>query len=197
MVKKTSTEWPSGEKVEDSRVRRSRDAVLATTFELLTESGLSGLSVDEVSRRSGVAKTTIYRHWPTRSALVVDACTRIIAEQQTPDTGSLRGDVTAIMTEIGELLWTARWSSVLPSIVDAAERDPDFAEIHSGIQAAHAGPLRAVLEKAVVKGGLPKRSDVSAMVAALLGPLFYRRWFARQPIDARFVKTIIAYVIGN
>ena len=65
----------------DARVRRSRSRVLATAFELLSESGVGGFSVDEVARRSGVAKTTIYRQWPTREALVLDACSRISAEQ--------------------------------------------------------------------------------------------------------------------
>jgi AcrR family transcriptional regulator len=98
----------------DGRVRRSRERVLTTTFELLGESGVGGFSVDEVARRSGVAKTTIYRHWPSREALVIDACSRITDEQHVPDTGSLEGDVTAILTNIGQLLGTARWSSVLP-----------------------------------------------------------------------------------
>src|ERR1700722_14148851 len=101
----------------DARVRRSRETVLATTFQLLSESGVGGFTVDEVARRSGVAKTTIYRHWPTREALVIDACSQISEQPQVPDTGSLQGDVTAILTNIGHLLGTARWSSVLPSIV--------------------------------------------------------------------------------
>ena len=103
---------------------------------------MGGFTVDEVARRSGVAKTTIYRHWPTREALVIDACSRISAEQEVPDTGSLQGDVTAILQNIAHLLATARWSSVLPSIVDIAERDPQFAQIHSVIQRGHAGPLQ-------------------------------------------------------
>ena len=57
----------------DARVLRSRKAVLAATLRLLAEAGLSGVSVDEVSKRSGVAKTTIYRHWSSRSALLLDA----------------------------------------------------------------------------------------------------------------------------
>src|ERR1700683_5289033 len=91
----------------DGRVERSRDTVLSAAFELLSQSGVGGFSVDAVSRRSGVAKTTIYRHWPTREALVIDACTRISAEQQTPDTGTLHGDLTAILTNIAHLLATA------------------------------------------------------------------------------------------
>ncbi len=180
----------------DARVVRSRDRVLRTTFELLGESGVGGFSVDEVARRSGVAKTTIYRHWPTREALVIDACSRISDEQEVPDTGSLVGDVTAILSNIAGLLGTARWSSVLPSIMDVAERDPEFAEIHSRIQHGHAAPLRAVLERAVERGELTPEADQSAIVAALLGPLFYRRWFSREPVDARFVATIAGTVLG-
>src|SRR5919198_1676494 len=58
----------------DPRVRHSKEVVMATTYELLSEEGLAGVTVDAVARRSGVAKTTIYRHWPSREALLLDAC---------------------------------------------------------------------------------------------------------------------------
>src|SRR5580704_1354382 len=175
----------------DRRIERSRDAVLGAAFELLSESGVGGFSVDEVARRSGVAKTTIYRHWPTREALVVDTCSRLSAEQEIPDTGSLEGDLTAILTNIAHLLQTANWSAVLPSIIDSAERDPEFAEIVTRIQHGHAAPHREVLQRATSKGELPAHTDLSTTVAALLGPLFYRRWFSREPIDDEFVYATI------
>ena len=149
----------------DIRVERSQQAVLTAAFEVLGESGVGGFSVDEIARRSGVAKTTIYRHWPTREALVIDACSRISAEQETPDTGSLEGDLTAILTNIARLLETANWSSVLPSIIDTAERDPEFAAIHSQIQRGHAAPLREVLDRAMKRGDLPADADLSTLVA--------------------------------
>ena len=128
----------------DPRVLVSRERVLTTTLDLLTEAGLDELTIDDISRRSGVAKTTIYRHWPNRSALVIDACSRMTdGEEAPPDTGSLEGDVRAILTSIAELLSTARWSSIVPSIVDVAEHDPAFAGIHSRIQRGHAAPLRS------------------------------------------------------
>jgi AcrR family transcriptional regulator len=180
----------------DSRIERSRHAVLTAALELLGESGVGGFSVDEVARRSGVAKTTIYRHWPTREALVVDTCSRLSAEQQIPDTGSLEGDLTAILTNIAHLLQTANWSAVLPSIIDSAERDPEFAELVSQIQRGHATPLREALQRATRKGELPARTDLSTTVAALLGPLFYRRWFSREPIDDEFVNATIKRAIA-
>jgi AcrR family transcriptional regulator len=168
---------------------------LEATFGLLYETGVGGFSVDEVARRSGVAKTTIYRHWPSREALVIDACSKITAAQDTPDTGSLEGDLTAILSYVAELLQTANWASVLPSIVDLAEREPQFAEVHSTIQHGHAAPLRVVLQRAIDTGALAAETDIPTTVAGLLGPLFYRRWFSREPIDQRFVETIIKRAI--
>jgi AcrR family transcriptional regulator len=168
---------------------------LTATFELLYEGGVGGFSVDEVARRSRVAKTTIYRHWPTREALVIDACSQISAEQELPDTGSLESDLKAILTNLAHQLQTANWSSVLPSIIDIAEREPEFADIHSRIQHGHAAPLREVLQRAISKDELSASADLSTITAALLGPLFYRRWFSREPIDDQFVETIIKLAI--
>jgi AcrR family transcriptional regulator len=187
----------SGAVKVDGRIQRSRDRVLTTTFELLGESGVGGFTVDEVARRSGVAKTTIYRHWPSREALVIDACSQISDEQEVPDTGSLEGDVTAILTNIGHLLGTARWSSVVPSIVDVAERDPEFADIHRRIQQGHAAPLRKVIDRAAGNGEIAATADRSTMVAGLMGPLFYRRWFSREPIDDQFIRTTASNVISR
>lgn len=171
--------------------------MLTTTFELLGESGVGGFAVDEVARRSGVAKTTIYRQWPSREALVIDACSRIGDEQAIPDTGSLDGDLTAILTNIGHLLGTARWSSVLPSIVDAAERDQEFADLHRRIQYGHAAPLREVIDRAAGRNEIAATADRSTMIAGLMGPVFYRRWFSREPIDEQFVKSIVSNAISN
>ena len=187
-----------GKAALDPRVLVSRERVLATTLDLLTETGLGELTIDDISRRSGVAKTTIYRHWANRSALVIDACSRMTDGQEAPpDTGSLEGDLSAILTGIADLLGTARWSSILPSIVDAAERDPDFAGIHRTIQRGHAAPLRAALDRAALRGELPPAADRNAIAAALLGPLFYRRWFSREQIDAEFLEMIIRSAIAG
>ena len=181
----------------DPRVVLSRERVLAAALDLLTESGLGEFTIDDVSKRSGVAKTTIYRHWPNRAALVINACLRMDdGDQPPPDTGSLEGDVSAFLKNLAGLLVTARWSSILPSIVDAAEHEPTFGDIHSKIQRRHAAPLRAALERAVVRGEIQSSADFSAVVAALLGPLFYRRWFSREPVDDKFVDLIVQAVLA-
>jgi AcrR family transcriptional regulator len=182
----------------DPRVVLSRERVLTATLELMTETGLGGLTIDDVSKRSGVAKTTIYRHWPNRTALVIDACLRMTdGDDEPPDTGSIEDDVQTILTNLATLLDTARWASILPSIVDAAERDPEIAEVHSRLQRWHAAPLRAALERAVLRGEIPAEADLSSIAAALLGPLYFRRWFSREPINEGFMEMIVHGVLAG
>ncbi len=164
---------------------------------LLETSGVGGFSVDEVARRSGVAKTTIYRHWPTRERLVLDACARLGAEQETPDTGALLGDLRTYLTTLAELLQGANWSAVLPSIVDAAERDSQFATVHADIQRRHATPVRQIVERAIVRHKLPEDTDPGMFAALVLGPLFYRRWFSREPLDDAFVDAVARHAIAS
>lgn len=180
----------------DKRVERSKAAVLAETYRQLSQSGLANVSIDEVSRVSGVSKTTIYRHWPSRSALLIDACSRLGGARETPDTGSLRGDLHALAASLADQLQTASWSSVVPSIIDAAERDADISAMqtrwHKGLMA----PFEAVAERAKAKGEMPSDRPASYLVAATVGPLFYRRWFSREPIDDRFVNAIVEAAVG-
>lgn len=181
----------------DDRVQRSRKAVLAATLQLLAEAGLGGVSVDEVSRRSGVAKTTIYRHWPSRSALLLHACSNLGAKPQAPDTGTWQGDLTALATSMAGRLRSDRWATILPSVIDAAERDPELAEVHARLHDGYMTPLYVVIDRAKERGELPPDCDPSEIVASVVGPLYYRRWFSRQPLDEAFVKSVVDNVVGR
>ena len=182
-------------KAPDQRVLRSRSTVLEVTTQLLIERGFGGATVDEISRRSGVAKTTIYLHWPTRADLLRDACSTLSTPLKTPDTGSLPSDLSALTTNLAHILRTAKWTSVLPSIIDAAERDPEIAELYSKLQRGYSAPFETVIKRALQKGELPAKADAAVLIAALTGPLFYRRWFSREPLTDAFAKQIVLLVI--
>jgi len=183
------------EKLPDERIVRSKTTVLQATVALLLERGYGGATVDEVARRSGVAKTTIYRHWPTWTELLRDACSRIGTPLDKPQTGVVKKDVTAILKNLASLLRSAPWATVLPSIIDAAERDPDMAAMYSELQRGYSAVLQDVLSEAVSAGQLPANSDVSTLTAALIGPLFYRRWFSREPVSDAFAEQIIGLLL--
>ena len=177
--------------VADKRVERSKATVLAETYRQLTQSGISGVSIDEVSRVSGVSKTTIYRHWPSRSALLIDACSRLGNVHQPPDTGTLRGDVHALVTNLAEQLQTAAWASVYPSIIDAAERDPEIAAMQSELHKGFMAPFHTIVERAKDRGEIPAGKPAADLIAVIVGPLFYRRWFSKEAIDDRFTEATI------
>jgi AcrR family transcriptional regulator len=181
----------------DQRVRRSKEAVLETAIQLLQETGLGGVSVDEIVKRSGVAKTTIYRHWPSRTALLLEACSKIGPKFESPDTGSVRGDLLELATTIAGRLRTKNFSSVLPSVIDAAERDPEIEAVHTRIHAAILAPLYSAIERGKKRGELPRKCAASEIVASVVGPLFYRRWFSREPLDDGFVKGVVDRAVGG
>ena len=174
----------------DDRVEKSKKAVLEAAHELLTKSGLSGVSVDAVSHRSGVAKTTIYRHWPSRESLLLDACAQLSSRPLVPDTGKLRTDVEAL-AGAAALRLRQPWAMVMPSIIDAAERDKDLAELQARMHAQMRGAFMTVIERAQERGEVSKSRDARELVASILGPMLYRRFFSREPLDEAFIKNVV------
>ena len=195
-MRKKAVPTPAGREKADGRVERSKAAVLAATYELLSEVGLGGASVDEISKRSGVAKTTIYRHWPSRAKLLLHACSKLTAKVPTPNTGTLKGDLTALASGIAQRL-QSNFATILPSVVDAAEREPEIAELHAQLHAGFMAPVFAVIERAHQNGELPRKHKPGHLVARIVGPLFYRRWFSREPVDAEFVKSVIENALSG
>lgn len=189
MKKDTKRERPARE--TDERVEKSKRAVLTATYELLTKAGLGGVSVDEVSRQSGVAKTTIYRHWPSREALLLDACSKLSSRPPVPDTGKLKTDLEALATGAAVRLLQP-WSTVLPSIMDAGERDKELAKLQAQIHAQMRSAFVAVIERAQERGELARAHEAREMVASIIGPILYRRFFSREPLDEAFAKRVVA-----
>lgn len=180
----------------DARVLRSKRTLLDTVSELLVEKGMSGVSMDEVSRRSGVAKTTIYRHWSSGTELILEACASISTPQDTPFTGTLRGDLLWLVKDLAKKLRTAKWPAVLPSIVDHAERDPKLGAQYAKRQREHDLPFHVVIARGKQRGEISRKADPRVIVSQLVGPLFYRRWFSREPLDTKFAERLVDTVLA-
>src|ERR671936_2000185 len=179
----------------DLRVRHSKEVVMATTYALLAEEGLAGVTVDAVARRSGVAKTTIYRHWPSREALLLDACAQMGPHFDIPDAGSFPNDLRALAQRVVEQLLAGPYAAVLSSLMDAAERNPDLAALLAAAQTKLVEAVRAISARAQGRGELhrlPESSDVDALV---VGPLLYRRLFSHEPLSEGFFRLVIDNVV--
>ena len=179
----------------DLRVRHSKQVVMATTYELLSEEGLAGVTVDAVARRSGVAKTTIYRHWPSREALLLDACAQMGPHFDIPDAGSLPKDLHALAERVVEQLLSGPYAAILLSLMDAAERNPDLAALLAAAQTKLVEAVRTISARARARGELRRLPEPSDVAALIVGPLLYRRLFSHEPISQGFFRLVIDNVV--
>jgi AcrR family transcriptional regulator len=179
----------------DVRVRHSKEVVMATTYELLSEEGLAGVTVDAVARRSGVAKTTIYRHWPSREALLLDACAQMGPHFDIPDAGSFPNDLRALAQRVVEQLLAGPYAAILLSLMDAAERNPDLAALLAAAQTKLVEAVRTILARARARGELRRLPEASDVAALTVGPLLYRRLFSHEPLSEACFRLVIDNVV--
>ncbi len=181
----------------DPRTLRSRAAVLATTVALLTERGVGGTTIEAVASRSGVAKTTIYRQWPHQHALILDAFATVLPLPPAPDTGSLTSDLRALVVGLSRALTGSAAAALMPALIDAAERDPDFAALHHREAARRHQVIREVLERARERGEPVADLDPDELLDTLAGPLFHRRYLTGQPLDDALAERIVNRVVAG
>ena len=176
----------------DPRVARSRQAVLSAAAELLAELGFGRVTIEAVASRSGVARTTIYRHWPDLHHLLAEALESVMDPCIEADTGSLRGDLTISLSGLARTLTTSAAAGVLTSMIDAAERDPRIADLQRTFTQERRKATRTAIERAVARGEIAADVDVHVEASLIAGPLFYRRIVSREPLSDAFVAKIVA-----
>lgn len=172
---------------EDPRRARSRTKVLSAAVALLREEGHQGLTIEAVAARSGVAKTTIYRHFADREDLHVAALEAAAPELPMPVTDDLLADVTTFCTAMNSKLWHSEFGPLLATAIDGGERSASLAAILTGVGAQRRKVLADRLEAARRCGTLPADVDLEMLHGQLVGVLFYRRFMSRQATGPAFV----------
>jgi AcrR family transcriptional regulator len=157
----------------DPRVERTRAQVLATARELFLTDGLAALTHLEVSRRSGVGRRTLYRHWPTTDDLVHDT----LASANFPRgerIGDLDADLRAHLRALRRALVDGPLAFVIHALGERATIRPELRYARDRLVTEGCAPIREILRDAIADGTLPADLDVEAAAARLEGPLFYR-----------------------
>ena len=180
-----------GEQRPGGRAARVRAAVLAATGALLMEVGYDQLTVEEVARRAGVHKTTVYRRWPTKPELIADAVREQSAEAvPIPDTGTLLGDLRRLARDVARNVGSEGGGRRTRTIVAAAASS---AELAAGVNAFWADRLELcspIVERAIERGEVPPGTDPDLVIEALVGPIWLRLLVTGEPIDDHFTDRV-------
>lgn len=161
------------------RSETARAKAIEAATEVVLEVGIRGFTIDEVARRSGVAKTTIYRHFPDRDELMIRAVDATVVYPQAPDMGSLRADLIEFLKLVHPNFANAQANAAHQELFAAMARDPQLREANERVSGDRDSPLHALMQRWLERGEI--RSDLTILdmfeivdgpfvVRALLGP---------------------------
>jgi len=200
----TTTEETSTEETRPRgrpRSEKARTAILSAAIELLLEQGLHAMSMDDVAQRAGVSKATIYRWWPSKELLALDALATAWATP-TPDTqrdtGSLRGDLLAGFRAWLRQLKQRPYGRVIAGLVAQAQTDPGFARLYrEHFVEPRRAATRQLLLRAIDRGEIPAVTNLDVTLDLLYGPIYHRLLHGHAPLTDRFAQQVIdAVIIG-
>jgi AcrR family transcriptional regulator len=179
------------------RSERAHEAIITATQELLVERGYRELTIEGVAARAGVGKQTIYRWWPSRSALVLEA---YLAGAEPislpPDSGSTREDVRALVVWLAEVLALPIGRRVVAGLVADLQHDPDLAEgFRRDVVPTRRQAMLAALERGRDRGELRADADLAVAVDALHGAVFYRLLLSGEPLDETFAERVTDQIL--
>ncbi|MBO0894723.1 MAG: TetR/AcrR family transcriptional regulator [Acidimicrobiales bacterium] len=179
------------------RSKQSEQAILLAAADLLVERGLGAMSIEEVAARAGVGKATIYRRWSTRGTLALDAFVAdYLKRQPLPDTGSLRGDLTAALRAWVRLVTRTPVGRTLTGLLAEAQRDPGLAtawtkQVIGPVRAEH----RIMVRRAIARGEIPAETDADVVMDLLYGSAYHRLLQGHLPLTDRFVLQVVELVM--
>jgi AcrR family transcriptional regulator len=174
---------------EDPRVERSRAVVRRAAVEVLAAGGWRSFSIDAVAARAGVARSTIYRHWPDKISLLIDAL-ESHSDQPPPRSDTTpRQRVVELVEHLASAMVDAERSPIVPALVDAAERNPAVRAVHRAFNERR----RSALTSALADAGA---SEPELLARALAGAVIYSRIMTDDPLPPRRAGALVDAVLG-
>ena len=189
----------TGEKRSPGRPRseESRQSILRSTLKLLKEpGGFPELSIEAIAADANVGKTTVYRWWPTKAALVADAFFASAEDElQFPNTGSVQRDMSLQMRRVIRIFRSER-GKVVAALLAGGQSDPELLE---AFRERFLWPKRRqayqTLQRGIDRGELPGDSDLDLILDSLYGPIYMRFLIRHDKLDESFADEICGLVL--
>jgi AcrR family transcriptional regulator len=180
------------------RNQLSRQAILTATADLLGEVGYTKLTVEAIAARAGVGKQTIYRWWPDKGTVVLDAYLALVGADQDltfPDSGDLEADLRLVLRSLADSLRDPVFERRYRALLAAIQDDPKLAaalldRLLKPWLAATRQRLRAAQQ-----AGQIRNDDLDAAAELLYGPIYYRWLLRTGPISRQYLDAVIAMTL--
>ena len=181
------------------RSQEADRAILAAAVELLAERGLAAMSIEEVAARAGVGKATIYRRWPSKGLLALDAFVASFrAEQPLPDTGTLRGDLLEALHAWVRAVTRTPMGRLLADLIAEAQHDP---ELRAAWRDRVLEPLRSqhriMLDRAIARGEIPATVDREVVLDLFFGAAQHRLLLGHLPLTEDFIRSVVDVILDG
>ncbi|WP_406424561.1 TetR/AcrR family transcriptional regulator [Streptomyces sp. NBC_01589] len=185
---------PSESRPGRKRSEESRMAILVAAFELVGEVGYTGLTIEGIANRAGCGKQTIYRWWPSRAHVLLEAlAVKADLYVTNADHGSYTDDVRAFLGDTFRLGRQQRVVDILRVLMAEAQINEEFGELfRSAFLQRRRDALQVVLDRARTRGDLPPRPAASTVLDIVFGTLWYRLLATRQPMGDDLVENLTA-----
>ena len=168
------------------------EKILAAAIEVIENSGTLAIKVDDVAEVAGVNKTTIYRRYPERGELVLAAIRAVAnAEVPIPDTGSLRGDLTALAEAVASVVTSPLGRALLSAAADT----PEFVELRIGYWEGRFSAASEIIHRAATRGECRGDVDAPLLVEVMVAPIHFRAIQTSGAITAEFVDLQVARLL--
>ncbi|SFX01841.1 TetR/AcrR family transcriptional regulator [Streptomyces atratus] len=176
---------------------RAAEAIFDTTLRHLAERGYARLTIEAVAQESGVNKTTIYRWWPSKPALLRAALIHArVLDIDIPDTGSLRGDLIALTEQITRLLTDGRTEPVARAMTAGTGLpDDELAALTRDFFADRFSREQPVFIRAAARGELPADTDPMLLLDLIAGAVWMRVLLRREPVPPDFARDVVDAVL--
>lgn len=178
----------TAESAVDPRIERTRRVVVQAAAELAAEQGYAGTTVDAIAERSGVARSTIYRHWPDLADLLAETFGNVCGVPDMADTGSFVTDLRHRASALARGLREEAWGRMLPSIVGGADHDDDLRRALHTFTGVRRSEAAAAAQRAADRGEIDGDQDLDAAMERFVAPFFFRRMMTDLPLDDAFVE---------
>jgi AcrR family transcriptional regulator len=176
----------------DARVARTRAAVLRTATDLLVEGGPAAVTIDAIVAHSGVAKSTIYRHWESRDEILIAVIENCAPALEAPDPAfGFEHGLRSLVDQIFTTLSDPEWARIVPVMLHLKSHQAGIADVEQRMEHRQDETFEGVLALGVAEGVIAADDDHEEIGAQLIGPLLFAALTGKPPLTQRFAERVV------